>query len=195
MGQRCDRHRLWELLGELVAENRTGTLYIRSDDKHAGVISLREGEIVGILYRSELGAPAVELIQQISGGTCRFDTSAPAAVEGAECPPTAVILDALAQPGQPTGKGLAEAAARHVGDKANLQKFLSDLSGHLKTYIGPIAPVVVKDAVAEMGQLDRIDQAESLISRLMGEIDDQHDASSFLSAALDSLNKMQGNAR
>ena len=194
MGQRCDRHRLWELLGELVAEKRSGTLYIRSDDAHAGVISLREGEVVSILYRSELGEPAVELIRQISGGTCRFDTSAPA-ITGAECPPTAVILDALAQPGQGTGKGLADAAARHMGDKADLQKFLRDLSGHLKTFIGPIAPVVVKDAVAEMGQLDRIDQAESLISRLMGEIDDQHDASSFLSAALDSLSKMQSNAR
>lgn len=193
MGQHHDCRWLWELLSELVAERRSGTLYVKSDDAHAGMISLREGEIINILYRSELGAPAVELIRQAGGGTCRFDASAPG-VKSGECPPTAEILRALAPTGQGTVNRSAD-APRHVGGEATLQGFLSDLSGHLQSYIGPIASMVVKDAVAEMGQLERIDRAESLISRLMEEIDDQGDAASFLSAARESLNKVRGTAR
>lgn len=191
MGQQYDCRWLWELLSELVAERRTGTVFIKSDDAHAGMVLLSEGEIVSIMYRSEFGAPALELIRQVSGGTCRFNAGAQG-VKGGECPPTGEILHALASRGQNTVSGSAD-AAQHVDDKATLQGFLSDLSQHLQSYIGPIAPMVVKDAVAEMGQLQRADQAESLISRLMGEIDDQGDASRFLSAALKSLSKAQSN--
>jgi len=191
MGQQYDCRRLWELLSELVAEGRSGTLYIKSDDAHAGMISLREGEITSILYRSRFGAPAVELIRQVRGGTCRFDSSATSVTAG-KCPPTQEILRALAPPGQNTVNGSAE-ATRRVGDKAALQGFLEDLSGHLQSHIGPIAAMVVEGVVQEMGRFERIDQAESLISRLMGEIDDEGDASSFFSAAQDALKKAQGN--
>jgi len=189
MGQHYDCRRLWEMLNELVTEARTGTLYIKSDDAHAGMISLRNGEVVGILYRSRFGAPAVELIRQVTGGTCRFDANAPG-VEAGACPPTLEILHALAPPGQSAVNGSAE-ATRRMGDKAALQGFLNDLSGHLQSHIGPIAAMVLEGAVQEMGQLRRIDQAKSLITKLMGEIDDDGDASSFLSDALDSLSKVQ----
>jgi len=192
MGQHYDCRRLWELLSELVAGRRTGTLYIKSDDAHAGVISLREGEVISILYRSRFGTPAVELIRQVTGGTCRFDANAPGMKAG-QCPPTPEILHALAPPGQNTVNGSAE-ATRRLGDKAALQGFLNDLNGHLQCHIGPIAAMVLEGAVQEMGQIERIDQAKSLISRLMGEIEDEGDASSFLTAALQSLSKAQGNA-
>jgi hypothetical protein len=75
MGQQHDCRWLWEPLSELVAERRTGTLYIKSDDAHAGMVLLSEGEIVSFMYQSKFGAPAVELIQQVSGGTFRFDAT------------------------------------------------------------------------------------------------------------------------
>ncbi len=193
MGQDYDGRRLWELLSELVAQRQTGTLYIKSDDAHAGMILLEEGEIVSVMYRSEFGAAAVELLQQGSRGTCRFDAGG-LGVKAEECPPTTEVLRALAPPGQTTVGGLA-GAARPVGGNVSFQGFLTELSGHLQSHIGPIASMVVNGAVEEMGRLERIDQAESLISRLMGEIDDQDDASAFLSAALDSLKKVQGSAR
>jgi hypothetical protein len=191
MGQQHDCRWLWEPLSELVAERRTGTLYIKSDDAHAGMVLLSEGEIVSFMYQSKFGAPAVELIQQVSGGTFRFDATG-RGLKGGECPPTGEILHALAPRGQNAVSGSVE-AARHVHDKATLRDFLGDLSQQLQSYIGPIATVVVKDAVAELGPIQRVDQAEALISRLMRDIDDQGDASSFLSAALKSLSKVQGN--
>ncbi len=193
MGQHYDCRRLWELLSELVAERRTGTLYITSDDAHAGMISLRDGKITSLMYHTQFGAPAVELIRQVSGGTCRFNPSATGPKSG-ECPSTAEILRALAPTSRNMVNGPAEAPG-HVDDKVALQGFLNDLSRLLQSHIGPIASMVVEDVVAEMGQLERIDQGKTFISRLMTEIDDEGDASSFLSAALESLNKVQGNAR
>ena len=85
-----------ELLA-LCTDNRTGDLCLFTTEKHAAVISLHEGEIIGLRYRISRGNDALRLIKGISNAKMRFQQSSSSANRAAASSllPTAEILKIL----------------------------------------------------------------------------------------------------
>jgi len=195
VGEHYDYPELWELLRKLVAAKQSGTLFIKSDDAHASMISLRQGEITSIFHQSKQGQPAMEALRQIAGGTYRFDPNATGIASG-KCPPTPEILRALAPDGPRPADVSAgtDSDAAPLVDEAALETFLIELKEHLQAHLGPIAPMLLEETLAQSGKPGRTDQARSLIDRLAEEIEDEKEASAFVGAARDSLRKAFGSA-
>ena len=71
-----------ELL-ELSQDGQTGDFCLFTEDKHAAVISLNKGEIVGLRYRISRGNDALRLIRNIRSAKIRFQESRTAANQSA----------------------------------------------------------------------------------------------------------------
>ena len=85
-----------ELLA-LCTDSSTGDLCLFTAEKHAAVISINQGEIVGLRYRISRGNDALRLIKAISTAKIRFQQSAPAvkSVSTSGIPSTDEILKIL----------------------------------------------------------------------------------------------------
>lgn len=190
MAKHCDYRQLMEHLSKLISDKRSGTLYIKSDDDHAGMISLRDGHIISMFCQSQHGQPAIEQIRKMSGATCRFDPNAPG-IDSGECPSTPEILRVLA-PGGPESLEIpaaGEASASPAAVPKALEDLLAQLRMGLQNRIGPIATMVMDQALAESGRIEQANQVKALIDRLTREIDDKREASSFATEARSSLRK------
>lgn len=67
-----------QLIGELqrlCREGRSGTLFVTTDDSRAARFTLKEGAIVGMVYRTKNGLDAIQFIKEIKGGTFSFSNS------------------------------------------------------------------------------------------------------------------------
>ena len=78
----------------LCEKGETGDLSIFTEEKHAAVVSLFNGEIVGLRYRISRGKDALRLIQAISKGKMKFQKSGSNPVQGGsmDIPSTIEIL-------------------------------------------------------------------------------------------------------
>lgn len=85
-----------ELLA-LCTDKSSGDLCLFTSEKHAAVISLDKGEIVGLRYRISRGSDALRLIKAISTAKIRFQqsTSAANSVTATGLPPTDQVLKIL----------------------------------------------------------------------------------------------------
>jgi CheY-like chemotaxis protein len=81
----------------LCTDRSTGDLCLFTAEKHAAVISLYKGNIVGLRYRISRGSDALRLIKGISNAKIRFQESRPGAgqVPASGLLPTAEILKIL----------------------------------------------------------------------------------------------------
>ena len=81
----------------LCEAGKTGDLRIFTEDKHAAVINLHEGEIIGLRYRISRGNDALELIKGINKGKIQFQKSGSGINLGGsmDLPSTAEILKLL----------------------------------------------------------------------------------------------------
>ena len=80
----------------LCTAGKTGDLCLFTEKKHAAVISLYEGDIVGLRYRISRGNDALKFIKDISKAKIRFQKGANAAQPASvQLPPTIDILHIL----------------------------------------------------------------------------------------------------
>ena len=100
-----------ELL-ELCTNGQSGDFCLFTKDKHAAVISINEGDIVGLRYRISRGNDALKLIRGIDKAKARFQKreSSNDHARMKELPPTMDILKSL-------GIELDESALHEIGKK------------------------------------------------------------------------------
>ena len=85
---------LQEILAQLVAGGRSGTLVINSSCNHVITITLDKGQILALYYGPKRGRSAIPLIGRITGGTFRFQETL-LSVNAQDLPPTSEVLMAL----------------------------------------------------------------------------------------------------
>jgi len=160
------RTQLINLLKSLVNEQRTTTLYVRTNDNHLITFGVDRGEIVSMRCGAKRGERAIPMIRQMRAGTYRLDDEhTPLRNAGITLPPSQTLLLLLAEEDE-----IEASDCEWVQDV--LCKVLAD-------YMGPIAPLVCRETVEAVGGLDSPEQVERVIDRLAREIDNSAEAERF----------------
>ena len=134
MNREITRNQLVDLLRSLIAEGRTSTLYVHTDDNHLIAIGLKSGEIVSLLCGPRQGERALPQIRAMRSGTYRLDSKVtPHRRAGTGLPSSETLLKLLTDEDDTQGTNCDW-----------VQKVLCNV---LRDYMGPIAPVVCRDTV------------------------------------------------
>ncbi len=186
MSERLSYSQLIDLLQQLVADEKSGTLYVTTDSHHAAVVALRDGQIVSLFHTPKRGRAAIPLIRQATGGTYRLGTAF-AGVSDKDLLPTPEILAALKADGEPPEAQAKQPTVRDTqpGDHSsvNAEAFLNGLQDLLQAHLGPIATMLVENALEEVGELNCAERLNELIDYLFREIEDASEASTFKDSA------------
>ncbi|MGD8588397.1 MAG: DUF4388 domain-containing protein [Chromatiales bacterium] len=184
---------LLDLLSELVDERKSGTLFIRSDSNHIITLGLENGRITALFYGAKRGQNAIPRICQINSGSFRFESDLLSGVHQ-ELPSTPEILNQLrsrdsVESSDPAGivkPGASNGISREKRDR--LCRQLKELLGN---YLGPIAQIVLDDAVAESGTFYATpEQAKAFIHKLTLDIDNPGEVEEFRDKALEVFDKV-----
>jgi hypothetical protein len=182
--------KILEFLTDLIDNKTSGTLYVISECNHAGTISLDKGEINAIYFGARRGQKAIPMISNISRGCYRFEGTN--LVERThELPPTHEILNLLRNPhilntSSPTAS--TPANANELITDENKSRLCRTLKHLLAEHIGPIADMVIDDAVDEIGDFCSTPQlTQDLIDKLSEEIDDNNEVKQFRNKAYAAL--------
>ncbi len=174
-----------ETLRQLCAEERTGTVFIVSDDNRMAQVHLHGGDVAAVLCRGRRGHDALLLMQSMARARLRFEDG-PVARGEADAAATQAILAYLdgsrtQAPNSGPGKErrsvertpLVAAAAPPDGvlsatTRAIFERILTE-------YIGPMAQIICQD------HFDSAKGARLTALALAGEIPNQAHAARFLS--------------
>ncbi len=180
MSELLDYSGLYQLLSELVAKKRTGTLLGKTDTGHSVMISVRGGEIISLICAGKRGRAAIPAIRKITSLTFRLDSAAGQA-GATDLPPTADIMGALtpSSPGQEAGLSLASPGGV-LPDQQGDGPMLCEL---LSRFLGPIAPVMCSETIRAAGGLADDAQKQRVILMLAKEIDNEAEAAEFIEGA------------
>lgn len=168
-------------LANLVADLRaaahegwSGAYFITTEDQHSAMITLDDGAITGLKYRSVRGYDAARALAE--SARVRYSSAVePTALPGEGALDTRAVLEALAGTATPP----APAAASEDTPAAPID--LEALRTRYIAAIGPIAGALFDEAVDELGgALDTQEGVERLIRRLADQIDDEQEAERFL---------------
>ena len=178
MTESVDYAVFYEQLAELVAGRESGTLYLKNDLNHVGIVGVRTGRIVSLVYGPKRGRPAIELIRQTRTGTVRLDRGVLAFREH-ELPSTEEILDLLSPlhatlaPVKRGGAGETGLASSGVAANAQI------LCNLLTEYLGPVAPLLCDETISAADGLSGSRQLDDVIESLAQEIEDPEEAREF----------------
>jgi hypothetical protein len=180
MAELLDYSGLYQLLADLVAKKRTGTLLGRTDTNHSVMIGVRSGEIVSLICAGKRGRSAIPAVRKITALTFRLEDNA-AQAGGADMPPTADIMHALRPSADFEDVDAAAApmdrlAAGQAGDGPKLCELLSQ-------FVGPIAPVLCTETIRAAGGLGDEARREQVIFALAKEIGNETEAAQFIESA------------
>ena len=180
MAELLDYSGLYELLADLVARKRTGTLLGKTDTNHSAIVAVRQGEIVSLICAGRRGRSAIAPLRKITTLTYRLEGTA-AVAGGADMPSTDEIMHAL-RPWAPLDGVTApsgEAARATPGQDADG----AELCGLLAQFLGPIAPVLCAEAIRAAGGLGDQARREQVIFTLAREIENGAEAAQFIEKA------------
>lgn len=193
-------------LRHLVRDGASVTLSIVTDDRHFVNIGLKEGQIVSVRHGPRRGAKALRLVMELSGGGMSL-LPAQDLNPQPDLPSTQEILRLLGEreaggkqdregrQNQDLGEApstvgaRATAAAEAVpsttafGDWDLVQPLFA-MEEALRRMIGPIAKLVMKEALHDLGQIRCHDDLARLAETLAREIDDPDQAKRFLDQVL-----------
>lgn len=169
MSVRLDYDAFYRLLADSVSEVATCTIFGRTDSNHSVIIGLDRGRIVCLRCGARKGMEAVAALREMQTGTFRVDDSL-LELHSTAPPPTADLIAAL----HPThGKVPAsDATERHAGVTFDAAAVGSSLCSIVSDYLGPVAPIVCEEKIAEVGGLRGREELEAAIRNLAWEIDD-----------------------
>lgn len=158
---------------------KSGAFFITTEDQHSAMITLSNGTITGLKFRSARGYDAASALAEVA--RLRYQTAAePTELPGETDINTRAVLEILATGSTDESPGAAEAQAPGVDLDALRSRYIAA--------IGPIAGALFDEAVEEVGDaLGTPDGIEQLIQKLAAQIDDQNEADSFLRDARSGL--------
>lgn len=161
-----------DALREVLRARSTGSIYLRVDDNRAALFSVRAGAVVGLRFGPLLGRRAVELFKLTRQMSWRVEEGAVAMVH-ADLGDTEDTLRELAGevPGVTGERSILSGAAYEALGKV------------LVHYTGPVAEMVLADAVAQLGEIRGNDDYRRLIAALAQEIGADDEAAEFTAKA------------
>lgn len=162
------RSQLIDLLKALVEEQRTGTVYVHTDDNHLIAVGVDRGEFISLICGPKRGERAIPMIRNMRTGTFRLEDKAmPSRRGGANLPSSEALLSMLAN----------EDGDSQVSDCTWVQDVICKV---LAEYMGPIAPLMCRETIKSAGGIDSPDKVKRVIDELAQEIDDVAEAKRFL---------------
>ncbi len=185
---------LQEILAQLVAGGRSGTLVINSTCNHVITIALDKGQILALFYGPKRGRNAIPLIGGITGGTFRFQETL-FSLNAQDLPPTSEVLMALrggptAQAGDSAPGGAKPGGSSGISS-AHAQQLYRGLEKILLQYLGPIARMVLDDVCEASEKTSRgPEEYNRLIACLSDEIEDHQEALRFKQEASELLTNL-----
>lgn len=179
MTDRCsaDYHAIIEVLKDLVAQRRSGTLFITSAEKHAAHFVLKDGVVCACGYRFKRGMAAVEAIRAMTAGTYRFEANIVCAKSTTDLPDTHSLLDLLtdvAATPSPPATGTEQAAT-----PPRMARLVSAIQEQLTLCLGPVAEICCQDYLDRTGGVHGPAELSDMIHSLSGEIDDTNERREF----------------
>jgi hypothetical protein len=178
-----------ELLAGEVKRKSSGTLFIRSNCNHAITFGLEKGRINYIFFGPRKGIKAINKIREIDGGSYRFEPTNVGSLLHS-LPSTEEILAQL---------NLTREAPRHPPQSINSSSVSAadramicyQLKGILVEYLGPIAEIVLNDAMCETEQFcSSPEHTQIFIDRLAQDIEDPVENVQFKTKANHAIEKV-----
>ncbi|MEA3277881.1 MAG: hypothetical protein U9Q81_21875 [Pseudomonadota bacterium] len=166
MNGEITRNQLLELVKELVQQKRAGTLYVHTDDNHLIIVGVEGGNIVSLICGPKQGERAIPIVRRMKTGTYRLEDGVMTHRTSRSTLPSSETLLSL----------LSEEETAEVRDTAWVQSMLCKV---LAGYLGPIAPLVCKEAVSRAGGIDSSEKLQRVVENLAGEIDSLSEAERF----------------
>ncbi len=183
---------LIDVLGQLVRERRTGTMFIVTDTKHSARIGLERGRILSCTYTLFRGLDAVAHIRRIRSGKFTFSDGIFNSNAETPLPSTSDLLrefGATVEPDgisiEPSAKPVAErsVAAWDVGastdmavsGKALWKVVVSELAIHL----GPVASFAAARYEEDLCSATCSERVQAILSKLALEIGEPSRAQEF----------------
>jgi hypothetical protein len=173
--------RVVDYLKQLCTQERSGTLFLVSDDNRMAQVRLDNGQIASLLCRNRRGLEALGILRDMRQARLRFDESFMvkdendnlstqaifdslfSAAGGAAAAPSAAAPAVAAQPVPAAG---APALRLTPQDKATIQRVLTQ-------YIGPMAEIICDDHFEAAGNM------KALVQLLADEISAPDQAAKF----------------
>ncbi len=173
-------------LRELVASQRTGTLFWATSDNHSAIFGFENGEIVTIRCQRLRGIDTLDTLLSIESGRCRFIPHSAGIHKNTDAlPPTSellTILEANQDASIPAEPRLAwqSAPAPRPEDTLglsvrNIQKIVEK---EAVEYLGPMAGVVCEEHFEEIAPTDKATLLR-LLDRIAAEIQDKEQEKEF----------------
>lgn len=169
-------------------------MFIRSQCNHAITFSLDAGRIYAIYHGPRRGRSAILLINQITGGSYRFDAAGPGRPPQ-ELPSTAEILEQLktAQAGAVAQGVSSPADGTSTISAEQKHRICQELKDLLAQHLGPIAEMVFDDTVDETGNFcSTPKRTQELIAKLADDIGDPEEIVQFRKEAHRTIEKILG---
>lgn len=150
---------------------KSGAFFITTDQQHSAMVTLSGGTITGVKFRNTRGYDAATSLSKVS--QLKYQSAAePTELPGETALNTEAVLEILS-----TGESSAVSdgtAAPAIDLDAVRQRYISA--------IGPIGGALFDEAVEDLGaELGKAAGVHQLIERLVAQIDDESEATSFRS--------------
>jgi len=195
MAKMMIRTGLVRLLSEMVAERQSGTIMLKSQDGHAIMLLVQNGEIISLSHGNHRGTDALPGIIDFEQGICNRSRVAVGHPQS-DLPPTAQILEFL---GNVDRRGPLESAAGPVEtaqaaaapsapgdgldahlDPGTANRLVENVGKILIEYLGPIAPLLVGNAADAVGGITNAESYRSFLTVLADDISDEGNKAAFL---------------
>ena len=163
-----------DALRQVLRNRSTGSIYLKVDDNRAALFSVRAGQIVGLRFGPLTGRRALELFKLTRQMSWRMEEGAVAMVH-ADLGDSEETLHELA-------------GGEAVVDPGGAQDLLPDtayeaLEKALVQYTGPVAAMILADAVARQGAIRSPADCRRLIAALAAEIGADDETAEFAAKA------------
>lgn len=177
MNNEITRDQLLDLLESFVGKGRSCTLYMRTDENHLIIIGLDHGEIVALTSGPKRGERAIPLVRDMQRARYRLEDGVTVhRSAGAGLPPSRDLLALL--------RKSPSASTVRADESSQILDILCRIAGG---YLGPIAPVVCKEAISNAGGLETVDQLRQIVDALSREIEDASESTQFRAQVLREL--------
>ncbi len=162
-----------ELIAEvrrLSYEERTGTIFVTSDENHLARIVLNKGRITSLSFGSRYHSlDAIPFIQTIKFGRLHFSDGIFETAQEVPLPDTSEIFHKFNQevtPNVPTSSN-------------DFRAFEEIIKKALANYIGPFAMLVCEEYIEKFGVLNTKDEIITMIDFVAAEIEKEDEIESF----------------
>ena len=161
---------LVEVLINLGANGRTGTLFVTTLDNHSVRFVFDEGRMAACYYSHRNSYDALPLIRQIRGGKYSFAEGVSGGMANHGVPKTEDLLLALSGKEASRSSGPSEST---VNDPAKLHEALKALENEFALFIGPAAIIFCSDYLKKGNHaIDEVSDLTEMVDALARHIED-----------------------